>query len=136
MLPTALLKVHIVPWSNLRLSPREMTQGRPFLTTDILPDKKVSQTVIRYQSRPSSEGTPGKLPLKTQQKGRPLYKLTLVTKALRSQCRGPGSIPGRGTRSHMLQLGAFTLHNIDQRSCGPKLRLGIANKSLFNKYFF
>ena len=27
-----------------------------------------------------------------------------VAKSPRSQCRGPGSIPGLGTRSHMLQL--------------------------------
>ena len=27
-----------------------------------------------------------------------------VAQILRSQCRGPGPIPGRGTRSHMLQL--------------------------------
>ena len=27
-----------------------------------------------------------------------------VSKTLRFQCRGPGSFPGQGTRSHMLQL--------------------------------
>ena len=29
-----------------------------------------------------------------------------VAKTLRSQCRGPGLIPGQGTRSHLLQLRA------------------------------
>ena len=35
-----------------------------------------------------------------------------AVKTLRSQCRGPSSIPGRGTRSRMPQL----------RACRPQLR--------------
>ena len=38
-----------------------------------------------------------------------------VVKTLHFQCRGPGSIPGQGTRSCMLQL----------RSCMQQLRPGV-----------
>ena len=42
-----------------------------------------------------------------------------VAKTLHSQCRGPGSILGQGTRSHMPQL---------KRFCVPQLRPGTAKE--------
>ena len=39
LLPIALFRVRVAPRSGLRLSPFEMTYGRPFLTTDILLDE-------------------------------------------------------------------------------------------------
>lgn len=79
-----------------------MTQGRPFLTTDILPDKAVSQT-LRYvislgqvQRAPQDSAKILEAPTKTQPKGRPLHKGTLGTRAVCSQCRGPGFRPQSG----------------------------------------
>ena len=46
-------------------------------------------------------------------------------KTLNSQCRGLGSLPGEGTRSHMPQLRVLC-HNKDQRSCVPQLKPGAA----------
>ena len=45
LLPIALLRVRVAPRSGLRLSPFEMTYGRPFLTTDILLDEDVNQVL-------------------------------------------------------------------------------------------
>ena len=42
---TVLLRVRVAPRSGLKLSPLEMTYGRPFLTTDILLDEEVNQTL-------------------------------------------------------------------------------------------
>ena len=53
-----------------------------------------------------------------------------VAKTLRSQCKGPGSIPGWGNRSHMPQLSFLATTkdlaclNEDQRSCMLLLRPG------------
>lgn len=93
----------MAPRSDLRLSPCEMTQGRPFLTTDILPDEAVSQT-LRYvislgQVQKAPQDSANKTleaPTKTQLKGRPLHKGTLGTRALCSQCRGPRFSPQSG----------------------------------------
>ena len=48
-----------------------------------------------------------------------------VVKTLWSQCRGPGSIAGQGTRSHMLQL-RVKCHSKDWGSCVLQLRPGAA----------
>ena len=45
LFPVVLLRVCTAPRSSLQLSPFEMTYGRPLLTTDILPDEEMSQTV-------------------------------------------------------------------------------------------
>ena len=47
MLPIALLRARVAPRGGLRLSPFEMTYGRPFLTTAILLDEEVNQA-LRY----------------------------------------------------------------------------------------
>ena len=56
-----------------------------------------------------------------------------VAETLHFQCRGPGLIPGQGTRPHMLQLKSlhattkdFTPHKEDWRSRVPQLRPGAA----------
>ena len=45
LLPIVLLRVHVAPKSGLRLSPLEMTCGKPFLTTDILPEEEVNHAL-------------------------------------------------------------------------------------------
>ena len=45
-----------------------------------------------------------------------------MAKTLRSQCRGPGLIPGQATRSHKLQLKG--LHATTKRSYIEQLRSG------------
>ena len=47
LLPTALLRVCVFPRGGVRLSPFEMSYGRPFLTTDVPLDEEVNRT-LRY----------------------------------------------------------------------------------------
>ena len=47
--------------------------------------------------------------------------------------RGPGSIPGQRTRSHMLKLRVPTCHSKDRGSCVLRLSPGAAKQSYYKK---